>query len=71
MMRSVLGRCIQVLNVDPNIECYSSTHNGLMAVAVVGFVLYTFGYARPNFESAGHGTRSRAASWLWRSWRSQ
>ena len=38
-----------VLKADPNIECYSPTHNALMAVAAVGVVLYTVGYARPNF----------------------
>ena len=31
---------LMVLKADPNIECYSPTHNALMAVAVVGVVLY-------------------------------
>ena len=38
-----------VLKADPNIHCYSPTHNALMAVAAVGVVLYTVGYARPTF----------------------
>jgi hypothetical protein len=40
---------LMVLKADPNIECYSPSHNALMAVAAVGVVLYTVGYARPNF----------------------
>ena len=40
---------LMVLKADPNIECYSPTHNALMAVAAVGVVLYTVGYARPTF----------------------
>jgi hypothetical protein len=39
---------LMVLKADPNIECYSPTHNALMAVAAVGVVLYTVGYARPT-----------------------
>jgi hypothetical protein len=42
---------LMVLKADPNIECYSPTHNALMAVAAVGVVLYTVGYARPT---SGH-----------------
>jgi hypothetical protein len=40
---------LMVLKADPNIECYSSAHNALMAVAAVGVVLYTVGYALPTF----------------------
>jgi hypothetical protein len=40
---------LTVLKADPNIECYSPTHNVLMAVAAVGVVLYTIGFAPPTF----------------------
>jgi hypothetical protein len=33
-----------VLKADPNIDCGSSDHNSLMAVAGVGLVLYTLGF---------------------------
>ena len=40
----------KVLKSDPEIECYSPLHKAYMAIAGVGLVLYTFGYARPNWE---------------------
>jgi hypothetical protein len=63
---------LMVLKADPNIECYSPTHNALMAVAVVGVVLYTVGYARPNLGCycfvGSVWPRARAASWSVSSW---
>jgi hypothetical protein len=47
-----LRLALQVLRMDPEIECYTPTHNTLMAIAGVGLVLYTVGYARSDFGSA-------------------
>ena len=33
----------QVLQADPNIDCYTSYHVGLMATAALGLLLYTAG----------------------------
>jgi hypothetical protein len=45
--------------MDPEVECYSRTHQVLMAIAGAGLVLYTFGYAWADF---GVG---RTLGWPW------
>ena len=45
---------LQVLQADPNIDCYTSYHVGLMAIAAVGLLLYT----------AGSAEQLRSARWV-------
>jgi hypothetical protein len=47
----------QVLQADPNIDCYTSYHVGLMAIAAVGLLLYTAG-------SESRAAPLRSARWL-------
>ena len=52
--------------MDPEVECYSRTHQVLMAIAGAGLVLYTFGYAWADFGVAalwvGHGWNTNSCS---------
>ncbi len=37
---------LQVLRVDPDVECFKDAHNSIMLVAAAGLVVYTLGCAQ-------------------------